>query len=305
MLSIIIPTFNECSRIRSTISSIREALCGLSHEIIVVDNGSTDCTVHLSEELADLVLVDENATIGGLRNIGAKASKGDILIFNDADVLFTREWRSEFDRVSKDILFGRLIVGGSLESSEKDSTLYRCWFKPVLNKKASSSVNYVGTGHMLVGREVFFECGGFDATLTTGEDSEFCVRARGHNVQVVFNEKLKAVHGGYPVTLGEFFTREFWHGSGDFQNIQSFLSSKVAMFASAMLLLHLWVIALLISQQFQVAIVLFLLSLLFPFVYSMVKFSGALGLGDRLINVFFVYSYLLARSLSWIQKRPT
>lgn len=303
MLSIIIPTLNECSNIRSTILSIRNALSDQLHEIIIVDNGSTDGTLLLGTELADLVLVDDNATIGGLRNIGASASKGDILIFNDADVLLTQEWREEFDRVYSTIEKGRLIVGGSLESSKQDGWLYRCWFKPVLSKKGRSSVNYVGTGHMLVSREIFFECGGFNQSLATGEDSEFCIRAQSYNVQVVFNQRLKAIHGGYPVTLKEFFAREFWHGSGDFQNIQSFLSSKVAMFSSALLLLHILVIALLIGQEFKAAAVLFMLLLLFPIAYSLGKFGVPLGFSDRVANVFFAYNYLFARSLSWIQRR--
>lgn len=301
-VSFVIPTLNESTNIASTIASIKEFLFDVSHEVIVVDNGSSDNTIGISKGLADKVLANDVANIGALRNIGAEASSGDILIFNDADVSITREWRDEFDKLFSQINSKRLIVGGSLETLENESLLFYSWFKPLLKKKASSTVKYVGTGHMVLSRKVFFECGEFDSSLVTGEDSEFCRRASKNNVKVSFNQNLKVIHRGYPVTLKAFFKREFWHGSGDYQSLTSFLSSKLAIFACGMLFLHALLILTLMLQQFQYAILMIFSCISFPIVYSLARFPDSLGLKIRLLNFLYAYSYLLARSLSWTQR---
>jgi glycosyltransferase involved in cell wall biosynthesis len=100
IVSIIIPTFNRCKLLQDTIESI------FSHntatdlfEIIVVDNGSTDETKEIVENIQN-----ENSSfnlyyffddIPGLlsgRHRGAKEARGEILSFIDDDVLVSETW---------------------------------------------------------------------------------------------------------------------------------------------------------------------------------------------------------------------
>ncbi len=82
--SIIIPTLNEAERITETLTSLQQ-LRGRC-EIIVVDGGSLDQTVHLAQPLADQVIIT-NLGRALQMNEGAKMATGDILIFLHADTM--------------------------------------------------------------------------------------------------------------------------------------------------------------------------------------------------------------------------
>jgi dolichyl-phosphate beta-glucosyltransferase len=94
LLSIVIPCYNEEQRIGPTLTAIERhfAASGLTHELIVVDDGSTDGTVDLVAARARLngalrVLgVTPNRGKGHAVRTGALAARGDIVMFTDADL---------------------------------------------------------------------------------------------------------------------------------------------------------------------------------------------------------------------------
>jgi cellulose synthase/poly-beta-1,6-N-acetylglucosamine synthase-like glycosyltransferase len=227
-LSVIIPSLNEEATIAHTLRSIRSSLEKIEHEIIVVDNGSIDGTVVVAREMADRLIVARGALIGEMRNRGAELARGEILLFNDADVILTEEWANAYRALREDIRATKLVVGGSLQVSNPSNRIHRYWFQPLL-KKREERRNHVGTGNMVVSRRLFSELHGFNPTLRTGEDYDFCTRARASGAVVSYSSKLEAVHLGYPTTILEFFRREHWHGKGDLQSIDTVLASKSAM----------------------------------------------------------------------------
>jgi len=81
-LSVIIPTLNERQTIERLLSQIepREDI-----EVFVVDNSSTDGTAVVAEEQGATVLICEDDVSAG-RNLGAKKSTGEYLLFLDADL---------------------------------------------------------------------------------------------------------------------------------------------------------------------------------------------------------------------------
>ena len=86
MLSFIIPAHNEERWIRRSIAAIRTAMEGLdeSHEIIVVDDSSTDATTRLAELDGARVVRVEHRQIAATRNAGAREARGEFLFFVDA-----------------------------------------------------------------------------------------------------------------------------------------------------------------------------------------------------------------------------
>jgi rSAM/selenodomain-associated transferase 2 len=84
-ISIIIPVLNEAPVIVRTLSGL-QTLRVAGHEVIVVDGGSKDGTVALSQPFADRVIRADRARSRQM-NAGAKAAKGDILLFLHADTL--------------------------------------------------------------------------------------------------------------------------------------------------------------------------------------------------------------------------
>ncbi|MEK7192679.1 MAG: glycosyltransferase [Patescibacteria group bacterium] len=88
LVSIIVPTRNEESVIASTLINLRK-LTSVPYEIIVSDGMSTDRTVEIAREYADIVVPHNpewKRTIAAGRNHGAEVATGEYYLFLDADV---------------------------------------------------------------------------------------------------------------------------------------------------------------------------------------------------------------------------
>jgi GT2 family glycosyltransferase len=84
--SIVIPAYNAAAFIARAIDSAL-AQTWPAHEIIIVDDGSTDATADVIGQYGDQVryLRQDNAGVSAARNAGAQAASGDWLAFLDAD----------------------------------------------------------------------------------------------------------------------------------------------------------------------------------------------------------------------------
>jgi dolichol-phosphate mannosyltransferase len=90
-VSVILPAKDEAANLPLVVRDITEALAGIAHEIIVVDDGSTDGTEAamrlLAETIPGLCLIRHDASCGqsaALRT-GVKAARGRIIATLDAD----------------------------------------------------------------------------------------------------------------------------------------------------------------------------------------------------------------------------
>lgn len=85
LISVIIPCFNHALYLDEAFASI--TLQGyLNIEIIVVDDGSTDNTKEVTLQYKEVKYIYQtNKGLSAARNTGIKNSKGDLLIFLDAD----------------------------------------------------------------------------------------------------------------------------------------------------------------------------------------------------------------------------
>lgn len=85
MISAIIPAYNEADRIAGTIQGIQQI--PNVDEILVVDDGSTDCTSREAENAgATVVGTERNMGKGAALNRGASVAMGDVFLMLDADL---------------------------------------------------------------------------------------------------------------------------------------------------------------------------------------------------------------------------
>ncbi len=91
MISCIILTKNEESRIASLISSFRSWI----NDIIVVDNGSIDSTVRFARDAGARVIHVSEMDFSRMRNAGASYARGDWLFYVDTDEEVTEKLKQE------------------------------------------------------------------------------------------------------------------------------------------------------------------------------------------------------------------
>lgn len=92
MISFIIPAHNESQLLGSTLRTLHAAATALDvvHEIIVVDDASTDATAEIARGHDARVLHVQHRHIAATRNAGAQVANGDWLVFVDADTLINQ-----------------------------------------------------------------------------------------------------------------------------------------------------------------------------------------------------------------------
>jgi len=94
-ISIIIPTYNERLDLGKCIESLKQQTQN-NFEIIIVDDGSNDGTFEILKKFkknGDIKFIKQNHNgAGSARNLGAKQSTGQILVFVDADMTFDRDF---------------------------------------------------------------------------------------------------------------------------------------------------------------------------------------------------------------------
>lgn len=129
-ISIIIPTYNEITVLEKCIESLGFQIES-DFEIIVVDDGSTDKT---TEVLQNLQLTIKNFQFfeqkhegaGAARNLGAKYAKGKILVFVDADMTFEKSFLSKLvEPIEKDRAKGTFSKEENVSNWE--NVWARCW----------------------------------------------------------------------------------------------------------------------------------------------------------------------------------
>ena len=242
VISVIVPALNEESVIGRCLASLKQQKPPSAHfEVIVVDNGSTDRTREIARSfggsLSVTVLDRSGVRISALRNLGAAMARGEFLAFLDADCVAPQHWlRQTVDLLRADDF---RIIGAQYRIPANSSWVAKAWYGDLWRMK-DGPVSYVPGGDLAISRELFMNLGGFDETIVTSEDTEFCERAAASSVPILAVPSLSVVHLGTPQTLEGFYRKQSWHGINVhrvfLRDIRHSKSRKAMLFAVYMLI---------------------------------------------------------------------
>jgi glycosyltransferase involved in cell wall biosynthesis len=292
-ISFIVPAFNESQYIEACLRSIEQLSIqsGLDYEVIVVDNGSTDDTAKKAMAFNVNVFSIERSTVSHARNFAVEKSSKSILAFIDGDVELLPDWfetlKKYYNEFQENPLF---VTGHQCIVPDNGSWIEQHWFKNLKDQ-------LLGGANIITSRKAFYEIGGFNETLKTGEDYDFCIRCIANEFHYFTDPGFKAIHLGFPHTLKDFLRREYWHGEGDFNSIHHFLRSPVAIIAVGFFCLA--SIALFAGIFGYTKIVLFCLTLILIINEAItLKRFHKCGLKTIVVNSFLNLGYFVARIAS-------
>jgi glycosyltransferase involved in cell wall biosynthesis len=173
MISFIVPAHNEEAWIGRSVSAIRNGAGSLGepHEIIVVDDASSDATASIARQQGAQVVRVEHRQIAATRNTGAQQAHGDILFFVDADTLTNAPAIQSALRAIR----AGAIGGGCVPRVEGRLPLWWRLSLPVWERMCRW-LNFLPSGACLFcTRSAFAMAGGFNENYYAAEEVAFVV----------------------------------------------------------------------------------------------------------------------------------
>ena len=187
MLSFVVPAHNEEASVAAVVAAIAAAAraAGAAHEIVVVDDASTDATAARAALAGARVVPVSYRQIAATRNAGARAALGETFVFVDADTL-----------IGADVVTGlmRAMAAGAVGGGAAirfDEPVPR-WVKRLLPAFLwlFRRLRFTGGCFLFSSRAAFEAVGGFDETLYASEELTLCRALRTQGELVILRESV-------------------------------------------------------------------------------------------------------------------
>lgn len=183
LISVLIPVYNKKKSLRRTVDSVLNQTY-TDFELLVIDDGSTDGSMEVLRDIQDNRLRcfrKENTGVSDTRNFGMRKAQGKVVAFLDGDDLWTPLYLERLHDMivrfpdcglymqnSMDIPVSQV---GTIKSNaeQKEIQRYENWEHYFYYRNFKTSA-------LAVNRCKALELGGFDKSLTIGEDLDFWFR---------------------------------------------------------------------------------------------------------------------------------
>jgi GT2 family glycosyltransferase len=223
-ISIITVSYNTKNDLDNCLNSLKPALNGISSEVIIVDNASTDGSLQMVKNdhpWVKLIKLKENLGFGKANNKGASVATGDYLLFLNPDTLLNTNTVKDSLKLAQKIpnlgafTCRLLYADGSIQpSGGYFPTLFRlfAWHTaldeiPFLNflikpihpapyfYKKSFSPDWITGAFFLTPRKVFVDVQGFDPNIFMyGEELELCYRLKQLGKTIYYSDTPTLTH---------------------------------------------------------------------------------------------------------------
>ena len=202
--SIIVASYNRKNVLARCLSCLTtQTYSNEKYEIIVVDDGSTDGTANMLEELTFPcrflpLILPHNIGLAAAHNVGIAHAVGEIVIFIDSDIFVPRQFIAEHMRFHEKFLDA--IVDGPAINIYQQASLADPPFNR-LTVRMSAAFDFFGksfiTANTSVPRKYLTQVNGFDESFGRGygwEDSDLGRRLRNAGLTPRRNRRAYALH---------------------------------------------------------------------------------------------------------------
>lgn len=182
-ISVVIPTYNCQAYLAEAVqSALSQCADGISIEVIVIDDGSTDDTSQVMAAIAHPSLryiQQANQGVSAARNRGIMLSQSDLVAFLDADdYFFPHKLAQQAALFQAEAALG-LVQSGWQQVNEVGKAMadIRPWeWVPQLTLEKFLKFKPILPSALMVKREWLLQVGGFDPSLQAAEDVDLVSR---------------------------------------------------------------------------------------------------------------------------------
>lgn len=215
LVSVVVPARDAEDTIGDCLRSLRHQRYPADRfEVIVVDDGSTDATARLAEATADRLIRQEHRGPAAARNAGARAARGEVLVFTDADCSPASAFLEDLLRAFED---DEVVAARGAYRTRQRGLVPRYVQQEYEHKYARTrrlpAINFIDTYAAAYRTSVFLENGGFDTSYPSAsvEDQEFSFRLASKGYRMVFVPSAIVFHRHDRSPI-EYLRRKFWIG---------------------------------------------------------------------------------------------
>lgn len=179
LVSVVIPVLNGATTIGATLTALRAQDRAPAHELIVVDNGSTDGTQAMVAAVPGVTLLHEpKRGPAAARNRGLHHARGEVIVYLDADTLPSRGWLRALVALFADPAV--TLAVGRTECYRPQTPVERyiagCGLYESRRAIGLDPFPFAASLNMAVRRNAALDAGGWCEELLTGEDVDFSQR---------------------------------------------------------------------------------------------------------------------------------
>lgn len=197
MISVVIPVLNGGRGILDTLDALARQEGAEEHEVLVVDNGSSDGTPDrvAAHPVAPRVLHEPARGPYAARNLGLHESTGEVIAFTDADCLPDPRWlRAGADALAA----GADLAGGAIvqEPTGPRPSLWERYDRATYLRQEDyvRDQRFAATANLFVRRAVFDAVGAFRPELVASGDLELGWRACDAGFRLVYAPDARVRH---------------------------------------------------------------------------------------------------------------